>query len=618
MYNGSITRTLTDADVLIIVPPFAGIDRPSLGVHTLQACALEQGFKVDVFYANLLFAQRIGPKLFHDLSYGPTSYLLGERLFAPAAYGHDKPAFDERFQKHLLDDGKSLEEIQTLITIAAETAAWVESVARELIQMNYKVVGATSTFEQTAACIAFLNAIKRLNPQTTTLIGGANCEGPMADGIATLSPLVDYIFSGESESTFLDFLTRFHSDEPPTEKIFYGEPNRTMESLPCPDYEQFYQQFDDFIDPAKMQGIKLWLPYESSRGCWWGQKHHCTFCGLNGSGMVFRQKSAARIITDLRKLGARHPNKLVTMADNIMPNNYFKTLLPHLGTELPGYDIFYEVKANLDLPKVMLLKQAGITSIQPGIEALSTPLLRLMDKGVSAAQNIALLRYGETMGVEIRWNLLCGFPGDKVEWYEDTLRIITLIPHLPPPSGMYRLSIDRFSPYFERAADYGINELRPSKSYMDVLPDDADVYAAAYHFVGNFQSDTYQYPDLMKQMDAYIASWNHLWQSSNDDAIPVLSVTKVKDNLFVLKDTRGLPNSKNFQFINREQASVALIGLPISRRDSPYWQWGVDTGVAVELDNHLVPLALTEPEVFFELESTVNTSAPVGSLIMPS
>lgn len=618
MLNGSISQVLTDADVLIIVPPFAGIDRPSLGVHTLQACALEQGFTVSVFYANLLFAQRIGAQLFHDLSYGPTSQLMGERLFAQAAYGHGKPAIDDTFRAELLEAGKTPAEIDHLIAIAADAAAWVTEVTRAVLsERRYAIIGATTTFEQTAASVAFLNTAKLHDPALLTIIGGANCEGPMADGIASLSPHLDYIFSGESETTFLDFLNAWKTGKLPADKVYYGEPNRTMESLPCPTYIEFYRQLDAYVDPAGMANITLWLPYESSRGCWWGQKHHCTFCGLNGSGMVFRQKSAERIIKDLRALGEHHPNKRVTMADNIMPNNYFKTLLPRLGAELPGYDIFYEQKANLDLRKVITLRQGNVTSIQPGIEALSTPLLRLMDKGVSAAQNLALLRYGGMNNIEIKWNLLCGFPGDQRAWYEDTLQIIRRVSHLQPPAGMFRLSLDRFSPYYERAAEYGIHHVRPMKSYFDVLPASADVPAAAYHFVGTFESDTYQYPDLMTQIDEAIAEWRALWRRPVG---PVLTLTRVKEDAFILKDTRELPNTKPFDFVNLEQARAALVGLPDAQRGASAWAWALERHVAMEIDGHLVPLALADNALLLDLEGTAAPAqtTPAASLIMPA
>lgn len=38
------------------------------------------------------------------------------------------------------------------------------------------------------------------------------------------------------------------------------------------------------------------LLYEASLGCWWGEKHHCTFCGLNGTTMKFRAGGAGALV----------------------------------------------------------------------------------------------------------------------------------------------------------------------------------------------------------------------------------------------------------------------------------------------------------------------------------
>ena len=47
-------------DALIIVPPFSELQYPSLAAHVLQACARAAGFRVRVFYADLLFASHVG------------------------------------------------------------------------------------------------------------------------------------------------------------------------------------------------------------------------------------------------------------------------------------------------------------------------------------------------------------------------------------------------------------------------------------------------------------------------------------------------------------------------------------------------------------------------------
>jgi radical SAM superfamily enzyme YgiQ (UPF0313 family) len=42
---------------------------------------------------------------------------------------------------------------------------------------------------------------------------------------------------------------------------------------------------------------------ETARGCWWGAKHHCTFCGLNQNDMAFRAKSPQCAMDELVHLG---------------------------------------------------------------------------------------------------------------------------------------------------------------------------------------------------------------------------------------------------------------------------------------------------------------------------
>jgi hypothetical protein len=53
-----------------------------------------------------------------------------------------------------------------------------------------------------------------------------------------------------------------------------------------------------------------------------------------------------------------------------------------------------------------------------------------MRKGVTAIQNIQLLKLGRENKTVVAWNILYGFPGEKEEHYEETLQTIPLITHL--------------------------------------------------------------------------------------------------------------------------------------------------------------------------------------------
>jgi hypothetical protein len=111
---------------------------------------------------------------------------------------------------------------------------------------------------------------------------------------------------------------------------------------------------------------------------------------------------------------------------------YFNDFVPELAARERGLELFYEVKANLRKEHIFLLSDAGITSIQPGIESFSTPVLQLMKKDVTGLQNIQLLQWCKEIGVEPGWNMLWGFPGEPPPEYARMADLIPSISHLPP------------------------------------------------------------------------------------------------------------------------------------------------------------------------------------------
>ena len=433
----------------------------------------------------------------------------------------------------------------------------------------------------------------------------------MASGIRSLAPEIDYVFSHESEATFPAFLASLTSGDPPDEPIVYGSPCRTMDDIPTPDYSEYYDQLDDFLPDSEIaKSGSLWLPYESSRGCWWGEKSHCTFCGINGGGMVFRQKTPNRVIEELQQLTKQHPTNKVCMVDNIMPHNYFDSLLPRLEHELPGLHLFYEQKANLTLEHVARLKSAGVEVIQPGIEALSTPLLKLMKKGVTAGQNIALLRYCRVVDLAVNWNLLFAFPSDQLQWYEDTLALMPLLVHLNPPTGLCHLSVDRFSPYFEQYEEYEIRSVRPMAAYFDVLPSHVDSYQIAYHFEGQYESGARANPAVIRALDAEIADWRERWDPSVE-ALPALECGSVSEDTFLLVDTRGLADCQAFEFIDLDRASMALLGRTV-QPNAAAEQWALERKVCVELDGKSVPLATAPVSILSRFAEVVRAARREG------
>jgi ribosomal peptide maturation radical SAM protein 1 len=604
--SANLTSILVKGDCLIIVPPFADLDRPSLAAHLLQAYAQEVGATVRVLYGNVLLASVIGEEDCQALCYTPTSNLLGERLFARAAHGIRPLGHDWNRDNGLRlapswNESESQFSPADLIRLEASCHDWVDWLAAQVAQLAFPIVGCSTTFEQTAASIAILNRVKTHRPETISVLGGANCDGELAEGIHSRGSRIDFVFSGESDITFPRFLRSALDGWLPAARTVRGEPVIDMDRSPAPEFSEFYQQYARFLpDGLLAKTGDIWLPYETSRGCWWGEKHHCTFCGLNGSTMRFREKSPDKILTDLRAMTARQATNRIVMYDNIMPHSYFRSLLPRLETELPGLHIFFEQKANLTLDRFQILKRGGVAEIQPGIEALSTSLLKRMDKGVTASQNVAHLRYARSVDLSLRWNILYAFPGDRLTEYENTLELLPRLRHLTPPTGVYPLSIDRFSPYFDRPDDYGVTNIQPMEAYHAVLPAQADVWKSAYHFRGDYDSDSKLMPPVIDQIKSEVREWQAAWNSETED-LPVLTVTDIADDTYLLLDTRGLQSTEVFNFIDESTASVVLAGHRGAR--TPAAEWALAHQAAVELDDWIVPLATASPDLIDRFES---------------
>jgi len=145
-------------------------------------------------------------------------------------------------------------------------------------------------------------------------------------------------------------------------------------------------------------------------------------------------------------------------------------------------DIFYEVKADLSEQDMAVLAKARVTRIQPGIESLATSTLKLMKKGTSAIQNVNFLKMAADYGVQPFWNLLVGFPGEGADVYKRYTEFLPSLVHLEPPSGVYPVRFDRYSPYHTQAKSYGL-DLHPMEFYSFVYPfDESSLVDFAYYF----------------------------------------------------------------------------------------------------------------------------------------
>ena len=514
--------------VALVSMPCAASTSPSLQLGTLAPIARSHGFAVETMHLFLDFAAALGPRLADNIA--RLSWPTGDWLFSVEAFGPDTPDIEGRFPA---DFGVVLEAEASAADVAASMSllevrrrlvpAFLDAVMASVKWDGFRVVGFTSTFQQNVASFALARRLKQRYPKIIVIFGGANFDGEMGREWMRTMPMVDYAVTGEGDLAFPALLVALADGTDPLAVPGVlalrnaevagsppGPPFERMDELPVPDYAEFFERAERLGLLATGARREVQLPFEGARGCWWGAKHHCTFCGLNGQSMAFRAKSPERLIDELGELVRRYRSYELMSVDSILDPKFLTQVAPHLERSGATYRLFYEIKANLTREQIRSLKTGGVRHVQPGIESLSSPVLALMRKGTKAVTNVNLLRWCTHYGIQVSWNLLWGFPGESSAHYEDQVSLIPHLAHLEPPLKQGPLSVERFSPLFEDRISFPATILRPSGALSYVYPASVDLQAAAYDF-------EYLWPDSLpgetyEPIIAVAEQWRQAWQ----------------------------------------------------------------------------------------------------------
>ena len=537
-----------DKGVLLLSMPFGALERQALGLSLLKARLAEEGIPCDLRYLGFAFADMLGTEEYYFIcSDIPHTAFAGEWVFARALYGETERSARGYVCNILqglwqLDD----EAISRVIAARALAEPFIECCVKSIPWGEYKVVGFTSTFEQNLGSLALAKRIKALYPEIKIVFGGANWEEDMGLALHEHFRFVDYVCSGESEESFPALVQRLLKEKARGLSLsrigglVYRQNGRSvstgravvigeMDRLPLPDYSDYFRDFDasstgDLVIPT--------LLFEGSRGCWWGCKQQCKFCGLNGGAMQYRAKSSKRVLRELETLVDQWKIDTVQAVDNVVDMRFFRDVFPSLTQERRQLDMFFEIRANLKRRHVRLLRQAGVTRVQPGVESLNNHVLRVMQKGTTALQNIQVLKWCKEYNIEASWNLLYGFPGEQRQDYLRTLQLLPAIRFLGPPIACGPIRMDRFSPYFCAPEKYGLVNVRPLSVYRYIYPfDEPSLRRIAYYFDFDYEPsvDPRGYAD---DVIAYVDAWQQ-----RPDSGTLESMTRA-DGKLVLLDSR--------------------------------------------------------------------------------
>ena len=544
------TRSLS---VALVFMPFAIPERPSIQLGLLSSIAQREGHRVSCHHFNLDLAARM-PEIYSGLCTF-RGHMTGEWLFSIAAFGAEAPqddaAYFAAFPSEVTQAARGGIDPAFLIRLRREVLpAFIEDCVAAEDWGSRDVVGFSSTFQQNCASLALARRLKARWPHLRIVFGGANLEGDMGREALNAFPWIDHVATGEGDLAFPALLKAIADEAParPVPGIAHREGADAaadlfdrLDTSPIPDYDEYFERFGR-LGLAKHQKYFPALPLETARGCWWGRKHHCTFCGLNGAGMTFRAKSAGRMLDEIEALSSRYGLTMFQSTDNILDMSYLTEVFPKIASDRNDYTFFYEVKSNITRSQLAQMRKGGVMWIQPGIESMSDDVLTLMEKGCTALHNVRLLKWSLYYRIRVGWNLRWGFPGETEANSRDEYEVLRKIPHLEPPNAVTRLWLERFSPIFFDRARFPASHFAPEASYTHVYPGHVDLTRLAYFF--DYMLDGTTAPEVHRPTEALVAQWTERWHSGQR---PGLWFRRAGDTIWI-SDTRheGAPVTHRF------------------------------------------------------------------------
>jgi ribosomal peptide maturation radical SAM protein 1 len=438
-------------NILLISMPFAEVAIPSIQLALLEKYTKERDIGVVSKHLYLKAAEIYGLKNYNFLLNNPSSPYFAQIFFLkyvfPDYWKHSEDQIKKYFNNKINKNNEFNYDILSQKT--EEFFIWVFS---NINWNNFDIVGFTLNYGQFLPSLAIAKKIKEIYPDKKIVLGGSRTAGEIGKKVLEAFDFIDYIISGDGEESLFQLAIG--------EEVEYENPNSCIDlnELPFPDFDSFYQDLNTSSNEIQ-QYYQVYgrLPIEISRGCWWNK---CTFCNLNLQYNNYREKSVEKILEEIKFLSNKYKMLTFQMTGNTLPLKNYRYLFEEIKKIDKDFIFIAEARAGrLKSDDYKLLKEAGFTTIQTGIESFSSNYLKKMNKGTLVIDNIAALKFCKENGITNRYNIIIDFPNEDCVDFEETKKNIQLFCQYLDPPNIAPLEIGVKSHIFQNPEQYGIDHL---------------------------------------------------------------------------------------------------------------------------------------------------------------
>jgi ribosomal peptide maturation radical SAM protein 1 len=495
------------------------------------------GIPVLAHHLYLHVAEAIGYRLYHAVS---ERTWLAETVYGALLYPDRWKSILDLFQREARRSSelRKLDFDWLVSRVKTATDEWLAATD----WTGVRLVGFSNALCQFTACLYLARYLKESYAHLSIVVGGSAFSLPAGAAALTLFPQIDAVVFGEGELPLAHLVRHLVLEDrpmenlPPTDGILTRDSvqNSTLgqaffqlenlDDLPLPDFDDYFETLSGFNASKRFFPT---LPVEFSRGCWWqrdtgsGISSGCQFCNLNLQWQGYRSKSADRVVSEVEELTRRHRLLSLAIVDNVLPKTANNDIFYGIHKLNRDLDLFAEIRATTPLAEIERMHAAGLRTVQVGIEALSTPLLRKLGKGTTAIQNVEIMKHCEALGIANLSNLILHFPLSDAQDVEETLRVIEFARGFRPPKPVaFWLGLG--SPVERNPGAFGIRAVTNHPNWASILPSEVfrgiPLMVQSYRRAGLLSQHRLWKP-VRSRLRAWSASYERLRRASPTEPI---------------------------------------------------------------------------------------------------
>ena len=212
--------------------------------------------------------------------------------------------------------------------------------------------------------------------------------------------------------------------------------------------------FDKYFTP------EIILPYQTSRGCYWGK---CSFCD-QGFGQNYNVKEPQKVVYDFKEIKQKYGIDKFEFIDESVAPVYLKELSEILEKEKVKVNYFIDARLETAFNSEIfsLAAKNGLKMILWGLESGSRKIMKLINKGIDIDRRLEILKNSADAGI---WNfafIFFGFPAETKEDAYMTIELLVKNKKIIHSYGRSVFTMGKHTLLREKPLEYGITKVFPA------------------------------------------------------------------------------------------------------------------------------------------------------------